>query len=135
VPEESPDSPNKQQLAKARTDWADDRTDWAHQRTLMANERTFSAWVRTGIAATAAGLGIARLIVSTARPWLPRLAGVILILVGAGTFVIALWRYWQGYEALQEDGVRVTPLWPLIILVGALLVGATLAFLLLFETQ
>jgi putative membrane protein len=118
-----------------RTQLATERTDWAQQRTLLAGERTFSAWVRTGIAAVAAGLGIAKLLTSVAWPRLTFVIGGVFILAGAAAYVIALLRYRQGYAALRQDGMRGTPVWLLGLLVLALLVGAVLAFVLLLEEQ
>jgi uncharacterized membrane protein YidH (DUF202 family) len=59
-------------LADEKTDPADERTVLARQRTLLAVERTVSAWIRTGIAAMAAGVGIARLLGAVQPAWITR---------------------------------------------------------------
>ena len=120
-------------LAKERTNLADERTDWALQRTVLANERTFSAWVRTGVAATAAGLGIQKLLGSTSSPWLARTVGAIFIFAGAVSYVVALWRYVNLDRAMKEEGMLVTPVWIFGLVTLALLASAALAFLLLWH--
>lgn len=120
--------------AKERTEEAEERTDWAQQRTLLAEERTFSAWVRTGITAVAAGLGIAKLVESIVWPWMTRAIGAVFIMAGAGAYLAGLWRYRQEYRALKEEGMSVTPLWLLVMLIVTLLLSAALAFVLLLET-
>ncbi len=120
-------------LAQERVHLASERTDWALQRTLLAGERTFSAWVRTGVAATAAGLGIAKLLGSIGPPWMTRTVGAILILAGAASYSIAMWRYSQSYHNLKLEGMKVTPLWTLGLVILALLASAALAFVLLWH--
>ena len=119
-------------LADARTDLADERTELARQRTLLAVERTVSAWIRTGIAAMAAGVGIARLLGAVQPAWITRAIGALLVLVGAGSYAVGLWRYIQACEEMESRGLEMTPTAVLAGLVIALLLSAALAFALLF---
>ena len=110
-----------------------ERTDLARQRNLLANERTFSAWVRTGLAAVVAGLGIARLLDSGEWMWMARAIGVILILTGGGIYVIAFRRYCWACGLVEQEGMKTTPVWLMIIVVAALLLSSLLALVLLFQ--
>ena len=112
---------------------ADKRTDLALQRTLLAHERTFSAWVRTGIAALAAGLGIFHLLKSVKFPWAPQVIGIIFVLAGGGIFLVAIWRYYHGYQSLKSQGLKLTNVWLLLGLIISLLATVLLAFVILFE--
>jgi putative membrane protein len=114
-------------------DMAEHRTDWAHERTLLAKERTFAAWVRTGISAMAAGLVIAKLLGSVESPWIARILGVALVFSGAIIYGLGLLSYRNALKKLAEEGVRSTPLWIIGLITLLLMVGATLALLLIFE--
>ncbi len=120
-------------LANERTEMAAERTDHAMQRSLLANERTFSAWFRTGLAGVVAGLGIVRLMGETGMPWISRAIGTIFILAGIMVFAMALWRYEKLADELRFDGAKVTPVWVLLGLVGAMIAAAVLAVILLFQ--
>jgi len=120
--------PDRQDL-----DLAKERTDLAQERNLLASERTFSAWIRTGLAAVASGLGIAHLLGSTGWAWVPRAIGAILVLTGGGIYIVALWRYYEGYQKLGPKGLRRLPMWLLCLLTLALVVSAILGFILLFQ--
>jgi putative membrane protein len=111
------------------------RTDLAQQRNLLATERTFAAWIRTGLAAVAAGLGIAGLLENLGPPRIIRSIAVILVLAGGGIYVLALWRYVQGYRRLRQEGERVTSLIVITGLIVALVVTAALALALLAVYQ
>lgn len=111
---------------------AEDRTDWAEERTLLAKERTFSAWGRTGIAAVAAGLGIARLIEVADATWIVRAIGGILIATGGAIFVLGFLSYRKALQKLAEEGVRGMSIWTIGVLTGGLLLSAALALVLIF---
>jgi len=117
----------------SKHDMAEHRTDWAHERTLLAKERTFAAWVRTGIAAVAAGLAIAKLLGSVESPWIARILGVAFILAGAIIYGLGFLSYRNALKKLEKEGVRSTPLWIIVVVTLLLMVGTTLALLLIFE--
>jgi putative membrane protein len=119
-------------LADEKTDPADERTVLARQRTLLAVERTVSAWIRTGIAAMAAGVGIARLLGAVQPAWITRAIGALLVLVGAGAYSVGLWRYVQAREEMESRGLEMTPKEVMVGLIVALVLSAALAFALLF---
>lgn len=111
-----------------------DRTKLAVQRNILAIERTFSAWIRTGLAAVATGLGIARLITFEGLPWASGVIGAVFVTVGAGIFLVAMWRYYHGRRRLKLKDLKLVPIWLMISLTVALLVGAVLAFVFIVIT-
>ena len=64
--------------------------DSAIDRTLMAEERTFSAWLRTGLASLATGLAIAKLMPEAQPRWALVGLGIILVVMGAMSFLVGL---------------------------------------------
>ena len=112
------------EMAENRTEQAGERTEWAQHRTLLANERNFSAWIRTSLAAIGVGLAVATFVDTEGAQPLTILLGVILVLIGAGVSVMALWRYKKISSVLEEEGIQVTPKWIVFSLIGALLVSA-----------
>jgi putative membrane protein len=114
------------EMAENRTKQAGERTEWAQHRTLLANERNFSAWIRTSLAAIGVGLAVATFIDAEGVQPLTVLLGVILVLIGAGVGIMALWRYKKISGVLEEEGIQVTPKWVVFSLIGGLLVSATI---------
>lgn len=110
-----------------RDDGSEERTLLARQRTLLANERTFNAWLRTGLATIAAGLAVVE-VFGQHRIALGA-AGGLLVLVGAGVGLIALWRYRQFAASFETTPVRPLPGWAAAGLVGALLGLGLLVYL------
>ncbi len=114
---------------------AKERTELASERTIMASERTFSAWLRTGIAAEAAGLGIAKFLSRKSAFPLGEIIGLIFILMGGMVYLTALWRYHHIARNLREahpqDGFNIAPTWIMSIIVVTLFVSAILAFILI----
>ncbi len=120
---------------KSRIQLARDRTGWASERTLLANERNFSAWLRTGLAALGAGLGIGKLLGSLGMPMITRTIGVVCIIMSGTVFIIAWWRYKQIYEDLADQGMRVTPMWMIHLIIIGMLLSDVLAIILMFTTS
>lgn len=114
------------EMAENRTAQAAERTEWAQHRTLLANERNFSAWIRTSLAAIGVGLAAATFIDTEGAKPLTVLLGVILVLIGAGVGVMAIWRYKKISGVLEEEGIQVTPKWVVFSLIGGLLVSAAI---------
>jgi putative membrane protein len=73
---------DKNDLASARTDFAEDRT-------VLANERTFASWYRTGFAAIGIGLGFNALFNRLEPEWVPKAIATAFILIGILVFVAA----------------------------------------------
>ncbi len=111
---------------------AERRNDLALQRTLLAIERNFSAWIRTGLAAVAAGLGIAHLLCAPGMPKLSCIIGFFFVLSGAIIFSVALRSYWKAHARMEKEGMPVTPMWVFAVLTILLAAGAILALFLLF---
>lgn len=75
-------NPDADELARERTDWAEDRT-------IMANERTYAGWMRTGLAAVGIGLAFNALFSKLEPFWLPRSLATLFILSGVLVFYLA----------------------------------------------
>jgi putative membrane protein len=117
--------------ASQRTALAQDRTEWAAHRTILANERTFSAWLRTGLATIGAGLAVSELLGRGAIGWAARLAGILLVLSGAGVSLLGLWRFHQLSTELKARHLPTTPSWVGNILALTVVFIAFLVLLLL----
>ena len=110
---------------------ADERTDLARERNALANERTFSAWVRTGLAAVAAGVGIAKLIPAVHVEWLTVVIGALFIFGGIIIFGLSVWRYHFTAKELHLDRSETISLWMLGVLVLFFLIASILSLILL----
>jgi putative membrane protein len=119
--------------AEERTEWAEERTEWAQHRTLLANERNFSAWLRTGMSAMGGGIAIAEFLGGGDSSIFIRIMGIILVILGAGTCIVAYWRFNRISDVLEREGLPVTPKWAAGLLSGGLLLVAV--FLLVFIVQ
>lgn len=73
---------DEEQLAKKRTDFAEDRT-------VLANERTFASWLRTGLGAVGIGLGLQALFLKMEPAWVPRAIATAFLLLAIYLFVAA----------------------------------------------
>ncbi len=121
--------------SESKRELARDRSEWALQRTLFARERTFSAWMRTALATVAAGLAFARLISHPGMPLLTLILGGVFVGVGVGIFAIALWRYWDGYREMKEQGFRMFPFWGIAILISILILSSLIALFLVVSAD
>jgi len=69
----------------------------ALDRTVLANERTYAAWIRTGLAALAAGLGIAKFMTGLMPLWSILIIAAVLIGFSSVAFLLA------GCSAARHD--------------------------------
>ncbi len=88
-----------------------DENNLSIDRTVLANERTFQAWVRTGLSALAAGLGVARFMQESLPFWMLMGISLVLILLSALAFFLAVWRYTHLHIRMTRLEVAATPLW------------------------
>ncbi|HHL21885.1 MAG TPA: DUF202 domain-containing protein [Aliiroseovarius sp.] len=88
-----------------------DTTALAIDRTILANERTFQAWIRTGLSALATGFGVARFLNETMPLWMYLGISSGLVLLSAGAFWLAGWRYGHLHGRLKAPDLDMTPLW------------------------
>ena len=74
----------------ARTpDLARVRTDFAEDRTVLANERTFGSWLRTVLGCIGIGLGFNALFGKIEPLWVPRAIATAFLLIAIIIFVAA----------------------------------------------
>ena len=119
------EEPNSHDLARFRTEWADERTR-------MAAERTFAAWLRTGLTLVAGGLATARLLTSIEPGWLVRAMGVILIVLGGTIFALGFRTYRELSKEMKEEEIESTSVWFLGLMTLMLLLAAVFALILVF---
>ena len=118
-----------EQINPTTQELATQRTEWASERTRMANERTLIAWLRTGLAVTAFGAVVPRLLVGIENVWLIRLVSIIFVFSGTLILFFGV----RGYRemALQMKSQHVGVRWWLVaLLAGALQIGAILILVL-----
>ncbi len=86
----------------------------------LANERTFLAWIRTSLALTAGGLGTVKLL----RPFPGReLLGVMLLLLALAVSATSYRRWARNEEAIRTDRPLPPSRLPMLLAVGAGVVG------------
>ena len=82
----------------------------ALDRTILANERTYAAWIRTGLAALAAGLGIAKFMTGLIPLWSILIIAAVLIGFSSVAFLLAAWRYSHLHIKVSHLEVDAVPL-------------------------
>lgn len=89
---------------------AKDRTDWAEDRTILAVERTFTSWCGLGLGAVGVALGF-RALFSAAQPtWVPQLFASVFLAVAVGIFWVARRQACRTYDRLcAHDTEAQTP--------------------------
>lgn len=121
-------------LARERNELARQRTDASASRTVLASERTFSAWLRTALSGIGLGLAVPRLLASPASRHVAMWLGLILIVVGVATGILAAKRYRVVARELEATGLDLTPAWVATAIAAALtLVGALAVVLVLMD--
>ncbi len=71
---------SKRELARERTDFAEDRT-------VLANERTFAGWLRTGYAGIGIGLAFNALFGRVDPGWIAKLIATVFLLIAIMIFI------------------------------------------------
>ncbi len=117
----------------------DPRVQLAYERTFLAYERTRIAWVRTALALISFGFAIAKVLQylrekqgETATLMSPRAVGLIMIVIGLISLILADWQERRALKALRQRCPKLpTPIAGtvavLIALLGVLaLIGALL---------
>jgi len=117
----------------------DPRVPLAYERTLLAYERTRIAWVRTALALISFGFAIAKFFAyiraergEAATLLTPRALGLIMILIGLSSLILANWQQRRAIKALRKRCPDLPPpvagiasgmiaLLGLLALIGALL--------------
>jgi putative membrane protein len=130
---------NNEAMHKESAAESDPRVQLAYERTFLAYERTRIAWVRTALALISFGFAIAKVLQylrerqgETATLMSPRAVGLLMIVIGLISLILADWQERRALKALRErcpglpapvSGVMAV----LIALLGVLaLIGAIL---------
>ena len=82
------------------------RTDFAEDRTVLANERTFGSWLRTGFGAIGISLGFHALFGRIHPLWLPRVVATAFLVIAILIFVAAERRACVVHERLHAHSVQ-----------------------------
>lgn len=112
---------NKGELARERTDFAEDRT-------ILANERTFAGWLRTGYAGIGIGLAFNALFGRVEPGWIAKLIATGFLLIAVMIFVGAERRSCAVFSRLETHKVQSVKLTNIRILAYAS-IAATIALI------
>ena len=104
------------------------RTDFAEDRTVLANERTFGSWMRTGFGAIGIGLGFHALFGKIHPLWLPRAIATAFLLIALIIFVAAERRACVVIRRLHTHQVETVKI-AVLRLITVVTVAATLALI------
>ena len=104
------------------------RTDFAEDRTVLANERTFGSWLRTGFGAIGIGLGFHALFGRIQPLWLPRAIATAFLLIAIIIFVAAERRACLVIRRLHTHQVETVKI-AVLRLITVVTVAATLALI------
>jgi inner membrane protein YidH len=130
---------NDEAIQKQPAAQSDPRVQLAFERTFLAYERTRIAWVRTALALISFGFAIAKVLQymresqgETATVMSPRAVGLLMIVIGLVSLILADWQDRRAVKALRQRCPELpTPITGtvavLIALLGVLaLIGAFL---------
>jgi inner membrane protein YidH len=104
------------------------RTDFAEDRTVLANERTFASWTRTGFAAIGIGLGFHALFGRIEPLWLPRAVATAFLAIAILIFIAAERRACIVIRRLHTHEVETVKI-GVVRLITIVTVAATLALI------
>ena len=104
------------------------RTDFAEDRTVLANERTFGSWMRTGFGAIGIGLGFHALFGKIHPLWLPRAIATAFLVIAVIIFVAAERRACVVIRRLHTHQVETVKI-AVLRLITVVTVAATLALI------
>ena len=107
----------------------DPRVQLAYERTFLAYERTRIAWVRTALALISFGFAIAKVLQylrekqgETATLMSPRAVGLIMIVIGLVSLILADWQERRALKALRQRCPELpTPIAGIVAVLIALL--------------
>ncbi|MEL6959940.1 MAG: DUF202 domain-containing protein [Pseudomonadota bacterium] len=87
---------------------AKDRTDWAEDRTIMANERTFASWLGGGMGAIGLALAFKAVFGDFEPTWIARAVALIPLLAAIVLFWSARRKACQTIDRLTEREVEAS---------------------------
>lgn len=116
-------------------DLARKRTELAEDRTIQATERTFAGWLRTAYAAIALGLGFHVFYGEFQPPYLARSISTLFIALGAGIALMAERRASSTFKHLSTHQVDGTPRLSIRWLSWTVILGATVLIVGLWVLQ
>ena len=120
---------NNEAMHTQLTPESDPRVQLAYERTFLAYERTRIAWVRTALALIAFGFAIAKVLQylrekqgETATVMSPRVVGLLMIVIGLLSLILADWQERRAMKALRERCPQLpTPIAGVVAVLIALL--------------
>lgn len=112
-----PNPPSSNDLARERTDLAEDRN-------IMAMERTFAGWMRTAFAAIGIGLAFRAVFGAFDPPWLARAIATLFIAAGAALALSAQRRTCATLSRLHSHSVEAASAPNFRLLAYAVVLGA-----------
>ncbi|OWK29808.1 YidH family protein [Sphingomonas mucosissima] len=103
-------------------DLAKERTDFAEDRTVLAHERSFAGWVRTGMACVGIALGFTALFQALEPVWVPKAIATAFLLIAVFIFWSAERRACGILARLESHTVVTLKPVRIRLLTGALMV-------------
>jgi putative membrane protein len=107
---------------------ARERTDFAEDRTILANERTFGSWLRTGFAAIGIGLGFHALFGRIHPLWVPRAIATAFLAIAIIMFLAAERRASTVIQRLHPHEVETVKI-SVVRFITLVTVAATIALI------
>jgi putative membrane protein len=111
-----------------KADLARMRTDFAEDRTVLANERTFASWVRTGFAGIGIGLGFHALFGRIEPLWVPRAVATAFLIIAIIIFIAAERRACVVIRRLHTHRIETVKIWVVRLITGVT-IAATVALI------
>jgi putative membrane protein len=107
----------------------DDRTHLAAERTKLAKERTFAAWIRTGLSSAGIGVALVKLLPTVENRVLVQALGVLFVVAGMGTLVLAIRSYRDVVKRLEAHVEPAVPVWTAYTLTVVFLAASAIGLL------
>ena len=122
--------PTNDNAASTTTRLAKMRTEWAFERTRLSNERTLIAWLRTGIAITAFGTVVPRLLSAVENDWIVRFISVLFVVSGTVIVYYGVHAYREMTHRLSDEQIGIP--WKFVALLAGMIELGAILILVLF---
>lgn len=91
------------------TDMAKTRTEWAEDRTILANERTFSSWMGTGMGGVGVAIGLKAVFGDFEPTWAAKGVASLFLLAAIVVFWAARRQALKTYQRLNQRDAEAQP--------------------------